>query len=145
MSSLKKIRKSIINRRNKILRFDPTLYNNAYGSVILTYCITEGIGDNSPMISFIRSTWNKILKNPDAFFDFVPGEVPDTEFIERTLAVFGVAPSELFKELIVKVTGQYNILFAPKLPGGEILPLREDGFMGITLKTGTITRPYGYS
>lgn len=136
-STAKKMEK---NLRNNILRFAPSMYNNCYGSVVLVYCMSTGI--KSDMVQHVNTLWKKIEANPDEYFDFVLDQVSDAEFIERTLKVFGYEPTSTLKSIIVRVTSPYNSLFTAQVVPGKLLPLREDGFKGITLKTGKVTKPY---
>ena len=145
MSSIaKKMSKKM---RNNFMRFSASMYNNCYGSVMVVYCMCHGAYDSR--VAAINKAWKQIMKDPDAFFDFTPMSVSDTEFVEKTLKVFSdlthdnlIQVTDTIKTLICKVTSPYNILYTVwdaehSLP----LPLREDGFEGVTLKTGKVTYP----
>lgn len=142
------IAKSMMKKvRNNTLRFPASMYNNCYGSVAIVYCMCHGAYPTR--VAALNKAWKQILKDPDSYFDFTPFSVSDEEFVEKTLQVFSklakdrtIEATSTVKQLICKVVSPYNVLFTvwnseQKLP----LPLREDGFEGVTLKSGKVVYP----
>lgn len=145
MSSVtKKMSKKL---RNNIMRFPASMYNNCYGSVAVVYCMCHGANDTR--VAALNKAWRKIMKDPDACFDFTPMDTADDEFVTKTLEVFKkltgdplIEVTDTIKNLICKVTSQYNLLFTVwDSYNSRALPLREDGFEGVTLKSGKVTYP----
>lgn len=131
MSSLtKRVSKKIIADK---LVFPADMCNNIFGSlVVCAYMFAE----DKDVISIpnILKKWRKISKDPNHYIDFW---LDDEKFIDKTLNLFEIPmPKEWH---IAMVQSNLNILFAPyNAENNTIYPLRSDGFMGPTLKTGKI-------
>lgn len=111
------------------LLFPAEMYNNVYGSVVICgYMFTE----NKPPVREIAATWNATVKSKGKKIKWT---ISDEKFIEKTLKYFGLVQPEYFP--IAFVQSQVNCLFAPFI-NGEVLPLREDGFMPYTLSVGKV-------
>ena len=131
MSSLtKRVSKKII--ANKLV-FPADMCNNIFGSLVVCAYI---FAEDKDVISIpnILKKWRKISKDPNHYIDFW---LDDEKFIEKTLNLFKMTiPS---KWSIAMVQSNLNILFAPYDDNTHrVFPLRSDGFMGPTLKTGKI-------
>lgn len=134
MSSLvKKMQKKI--NESKTMEFDEEMYNNCYGSVVICYMILQSAP--CTVKRAVKARWNEIKADPDSNIDFI---WDDPQFVEKTLALFNLPLTDNVKNNICMVKSKYNVLFAPYYEG-KVLPLREDGFMGRTLKTGEVTYP----
>ena len=86
--------------------------------------------DSFPVKDVIKK-WKAVEKAPETF----PTWLDDKEFINKTFDFFGVKRPEYFP--VAMVQGEFLPLFAPYV-NNAIFPLREDGFMGPTLKHGKI-------
>lgn len=136
MSSLLKRYKENV-KKNK-LEFDPIMYKNVYGSfgIALYRCYTlqHDKGDNEAMKQKIRRVWLRMKKNKL----FVPF-LDDKDFVDKMCKIYGFSDFPYGNVAIVH--GQNNFLFAPCFYDDEhkkvqILPLREDGFISLTLAFG---------
>lgn len=125
---LKSMKKNIeVNQ----LKFVPSMYNNVYGSVVICAYILNPKQDEID-VKNINRLWRKIEKNPNKYIKF---GLEDKDFIDKTLKLFNMERPSVFP--IAMVQSSLNVLFAP-YHEGILYPLREDGFMGITLMSGKI-------
>lgn len=128
MSLLRKYKKAV---KVTTLRFDPDMYNNVLGSLIITHYILDVIDENNTYnIKDIKKTWRKLVKKPQTI-DFWLG---DKDFIPKALALFGMKPEY---GRFAMAQSRYNILFVPYL-NETPLPIREDGLYPRTVLTGKI-------
>jgi hypothetical protein len=111
--------------------FPVEMYNNIIGSLVICAFIF-GNDKTKETISKITKTWNEFIKNPEkaGSIDF-----SKQDEIDGALKLFGMTRPDIFS--IAFVQSPYNALFAPYVEG-KVLPIREDGFIGITLRTGKI-------
>ena len=124
MSSLaKRISKEV---RNK-WRFEPTMYMNTVGSILICACIF----DNRNEIPKVNKKWRKLLKHPSDF----NVNLDDPELVEKTLAYFDLIKPDNFP--IARVESDFNVLYAPYVDK-TLYPLREDGYFSKTLREGKI-------
>ncbi len=112
------------------LLFPVSMYNTPHGSLIVSAYIMSHDKDSFPVKDVIKK-WRAVEKNPEVF----PTWIDDKEFINKTFDFFGVKRPEYFP--VAMVQGEFLPLFAPYV-NNAIFPLREDGFMGPTLKHGKI-------
>ena len=142
MSIGKQMRKKVDGFTPK--QFPNEMYNNLYGSLaICAYMFTPESGRqvvrqtrggkerSVALKDEIRRRWFRARRNQR----LISWTIADDDFIPKTLAYFGVEKPDVFP--IALVRGRYNALFAPFV-GGRVLPLREDGFMGVTLSSGKV-------
>ena len=131
MSTLHAYRKNI---KKHELAFDPDMYTNTYGSVIISAHINNLIFNPSEPafdIKEINKRWKNLRKNPKQV-DFW---IDDKEFIDKTLELFNIKKPETFN--IAMVQSNYNVLFMPYFED-QLWPLREDGVYPQTAKTGKV-------
>lgn len=125
---LKSMKKNIeVNQ----LKFVPSMYNNVYGSVVICAYILNSKQDEID-VKNINRLWRKIEKNPNKYINF---SLEDKDFIDKTLKLFNMERPSVFP--IAMVQSSLNVLFAPYYEE-TLYPLREDGFMGVTLMSGKI-------
>ena len=133
MSILRKMRKNITKRT---FLFDTDMYTNPLGSLVITHYILS-LMDGKPLgiepldIKKIKTTWASLKKHPKKV-DFW---IDDPSFIQKALALFEIDNIQYGRFAMVQ--GELNVLFAPYIDG-EVLPLREDGFVPNTLRNGKI-------
>ena len=122
MSSLHSFRKNI---SKSTLTFDPDMYTNVVGSLVITnYILTE----DKPEVKDIKKKWKSIKKKGLDFW------LNDKGFIPKVLALFNLKPAY---GQFAMVQSEYNVLFAPYI-NGNVLPLNENGFYSRTLRNGKI-------
>lgn len=109
----------------KGLLFNPDMYNNIFGSLIITHYILSEI---KPSVEFINKRWQQLIEDGTDLWLGTP------EFFEKLLDMFELAPKY---GQFAMVQSRFNCLFAPYI-NEQILPIREDGFLGNTLMTGKI-------
>lgn len=112
------------------LLFPMSMYNTPHGSLIVSSYILSKDKDNFPLTEVCRK-WRELEKNPGEFKQWIDSP----EFINYTFKFFGVKRPLYFP--VAMVQGEFLPLFAPYV-NNAIFPLREDGFMGPTLKHGKI-------
>lgn len=126
MSTLHSMKKEIAKRT---LMFDPEMYNNMWGSVVISAWI---LSPDKPKTPFeINKWWHVLKKNPD-LVDF---GLDDPDFIDKTLKLFSIPKPEYFP--IAMVQSKFNVLFMPFVDG-NLYPLREDGVYPMTASKGKI-------
>ena len=129
MASLKQMQKAVNKRAETMLRFESTMYNNIYGSVVICAAIL-GNADESK-ISMINLLWREVRKKPS----LIEWGLNDKDFIDKTLSFFDIPRPEKFPIAFVQYGA--NALFAPYVDG-IVYPLREDGIKTQTLKKGKV-------
>ena len=112
------------------LMFPVSMYNTPHGSLIVSAYMLSRDKENFP-VDDICKKWKALEKNPEVF----PTWIDDKEFINKTFDFFNVKRPEYFP--IAMFAGDINMLFAPYV-NNTVWPLREDGFMGPTLRHGKI-------
>lgn len=125
MSSLHSMKKEIAKRK---LMFDPELYNNTLGSVVISAYI---LSKEKPVVPVINKMWREVKRNRK-LVDFW---LDDPDFIDKALDLFGMKRPEVFP--IAMVQSKFNVLFMPYVDG-QLLPLREDGIYPMTASHGKI-------
>ncbi|VVB59513.1 Uncharacterised protein [uncultured archaeon] len=130
MSTLHSLRKKI-NKSSPKLIFPPDMYNNIYGSAaICCYILSPGYA--KPNISQLSKKWRDI-KAGKISIDKIDFEKDSC--IDDCLSLYGLSRPGYFP--IALVISAYNMLFAPFIDD-VVLPLREDGWKGITLTSGKV-------
>lgn len=126
------------NKANKIaknkaklgggLKFPVEMYNTTVGSIVICgIMFTKGELDYKK----IRAKWREYKKVENLF------NLNDEKLVDKVLEWFGMKRPHYFP--IAMVVSPYNVLFAPydkKIR--RVLPLREDGFTGPTLRYGKV-------
>lgn len=126
------------NKANKIaknkaklgggLKFPVEMYNTTVGSIVICgIMFTKGELDYKK----IRAKWREYKKSENLF------SLSDEKLIDKVLEWFGMKRPRYFP--VAMVISPYNTLFAPydkKIK--RVLPLREDGFTGPTLRYGKV-------
>lgn len=126
MSTLRKFRKAV---EKSDLRFDPEMYNNVLGSLVITHYVLRTLDGEDVDINKIRSTWRKLSKKKSLDF-----WLDDKDFIVKALALFDMEP--LYGRFAA-CQSAFNILFLPYIDG-TVLPIREDGIYPMTARDGKI-------
>ena len=126
MGTLRKFRRSI---EKSILRFDPTMYNNVLGSLVITHYILRTLDGEDVDISKIKSMWRKLSKKKSLDF-----WLDDKDFVVKALALFDMQP--LYGRFAM-CQSAFNVLFLPYIDG-TVLPIREDGIYPMSAKSGKI-------
>ena len=110
------------------LKFPVEMYNTTVGSIVICgIMFTKGELDYKK----IRAKWRQFKKAKDLF------DIKDPLLIDKVLEWFGLKRPHHFP--VAMVVSPYNILFAPyDKKRKRILPLREDGFTGPTLRHGKV-------
>ena len=126
MSTLRKFRKNV---EKSDLRFDPEMYNNVLGSLVITHYILRTLDGEDVDINKIKRTWRKVSKKRSLTF-----WLDDKDFIVKSLALFDMEP--LYGRFAA-CQSAFNILFLPYIDG-TVLPIREDGIYPMTARDGKI-------
>ena len=126
MGTLRKFRRAI---EKSTLRFDPTMYNNVLGSLVITHYILRTLDGEDVDISKIKSTWRKLSKKKSLDF-----WLDDKDFVVKALALFDMQP--LYGRFAM-CQSAFNVLFLPYIDG-TVLPIREDGIYPMSAKSGKI-------
>ena len=127
MSSLHSVKKEIAKRD---LMFQPAMYNNTVGSVVISAFIFSADLQTSE-VPRINKKWNRLVKGKDKI-DFW---IDDPKFIDKVLDFFEI--EKPFDFPIAMVQSDFNVLFMPYVDG-SLLPLREDGIYPQTARKGKI-------
>ena len=126
MGTLRKFRRSI---KKSTLRFDPTMYNNVLGSLVITHYILRTLDGEAVDINKIRTTWRKLSKKKSLDF-----WLDDKDFIPKVLSMFDMKP---YYNEFCYIQSEYNVLFLPYVDC-QVIPIREDGIFPFTARTGKI-------
>lgn len=125
MSSIaKKIRK---NMAKSTLKFPVEMYNNIYGSIAICY---YALSEQKVSINHIVSRWKEMKRTNKA-----PALIQEQNFFEKVLNYFGFEYNDYINNSLALVVSDTNMLVT-FFDGTNILPLREDGFVGKTLSIG---------
>lgn len=126
MGTLRKFRKNV---RQSILCFDPAMYNNVLGSLVITHYILRTLDGEETDVNKIKSTWKALTKKKTLDF-----WIDDKDFVVKALALFDMQP--LYGRFAM-CQSAFNVLFLPYIDG-TVLPIREDGIYPMTAKDGKI-------
>lgn len=126
MSVLRKFRKSIVQSS---LKFDPDMYNNILGSLVITHYMLNKLDGNEPDITAIKAKWKSLVKKGKLDF-----WLDDKEFIQKALALFDMKP--IYGKFVM-CQSELNTLFLPYV-NDTVLPIREDGIYPNTARNGKI-------
>lgn len=110
------------------LKFPVEMYNTTIGSIVICGLI---FAREKADYKEIRKKWREFKKEKDLF------KWEDPDLIDHVLEWFGLKRPKYFP--IAMVHSPYNVLFCPydkKLK--MVLPLREDGFTGPTIRYGKV-------
>ena len=83
MSILRKYRKQV---KNSNLRFEPEMYNNVLGSLVITHYILNKLDGNELDVGAIKAKWKYIVKHGIDFW------LDDPDSITKSLALFDMHP-----------------------------------------------------
>ena len=125
MSILRKYRKQV---KSSNLRFEPEMYNNVVGSLVITHYILNKLDGNEPDVGAIKAKWKYIVKHGIDFW------LDDPDFITKSLALFNMKP--IFGRFAM-CQSALNTLFMPYIDD-KIIPIREDGIYPNTAIHGKI-------
>ena len=114
------------------LKFPVEMYNTSIGSIVICCLMfTRKVVDYKK----IRATWRKVKKEIEK--GNTPFDMEKASFVDDVLKYFDLHRPIYFP--VAMVTSGFNVLFAPyDKKNKRVLPLREDGFMGPTLKYGKV-------
>ena len=126
MSVLRKFRKSIVQSS---LKFDPEMYNNILGSLVITHYMLNKLDGNEPDVNAIKAKWKALVKKGKLDF-----WLDDPNFIEKALALFDMKPAY---GRFAMCQSELNTLFLPYV-NDTVLPIREDGIYPLTARNGKI-------
>lgn len=126
MSTLRKFRKSV---KKPTLRFDPVMYNNILGSLVITHYVLRTLDGEETDVNKIKSTWKALTKKEDLGF-----WIDDKDFVVKALAIFDMQP--LYGRFAM-CQSTFNVLFLPYIDG-TVLPIREDGIYPMSARSGKI-------
>ena len=110
------------------LKFPVEMYNTTVGSIVICGLI---FARHEVDYKKVRAKWREYKKQTDLF------KWEDPDLIDKVLQWFGLKRPHYFP--IALVQSPYNALFCPydkKLK--MVLPLREDGFAGPTIRYGKV-------
>ena len=126
MSILRKFRKNV---RQSTLRFDPGMYNNVLGSLVITHYVLRTLDGEETDVNKIKSTWKALTKKKTLDF-----WIDDKDFVVKALALFDMKP--LYGRFAM-CQSTFNVLFLPYIDG-TVLPIREDGIYPMSARSGKI-------
>lgn len=126
MSILRKFRKNV---RQSTLRFDPGMYNNVLGSLVITHYVLRTLDGEETDVNKIKSTWKALTKKKTLDF-----WIDDKDFVVKALALFDMKP--LYGRFAM-CQSTFNVLFLPYIDG-TVLPIREDGIYPMSARNGKI-------
>ena len=126
MSILRKFRKNV---RQSTLRFDPAMYNNVLGSLVITHYVLRTLDGEETDVNKIKSTWKALTKKKTLDF-----WIDDKDFVVKALALFDMQP--LYGRFAM-CQSTFNVLFLPYI-AGTVLPIREDGIYPMSARSGKI-------
>ena len=126
MGILRKFRKSV---KESTLRFDPAMYNNVLGSLVITHYVLRTLDGEDVDANKIKATWKALTKKKTLDF-----WIDDKDFVVKALALFDMQP--LYGRFAM-CQSAFNLLFLPYIDE-TVLPIREDGIYPMTAKGGKI-------
>ena len=114
------------------LKFPVAMYNTTVGSIVICCLMfTKKEVDYKK----IRALWRKFKAEVEKGAE--PFSIEKATFVDDVLKYFGLHRPVYFP--VAMVVSSYNVLFAPyDKKWKRVLPLREDGFTGPTLKYGKV-------
>lgn len=114
------------------LKFPVEMYNTTVGSIVICCLMfTKKEVDYKK----IRALWRKFKAKVE--IGVQPFDIEKESFVDDVLKYFGLHRPIYFP--VAMVTSGFNVLFAPyDKKYKRVLPLREDGFAGPTLKYGKV-------
>lgn len=128
-SKANKIKKSVLGGK---LKFPVEMYNTTVGSIVIC-CLM--FTKNKVDYKKIRALWRKFKAEVEK--GGVPFDIQKASYVDDVLKYFGLHRPIYFP--VAMVQSQFNVLFAPYDKKYKmVLPLREDAFMGPTLKYGKV-------
>lgn len=130
-SQAKKIGQSV-GKLGGGLKFPVEMYNTTIGSLVICCLIFT-----RKEVSYkkVRATWKHLMAEVNK--GVTPFDMEKSTFVDDVLAYFDLHKPIYFP--VAMVVSDYNFLFAPYDKKNKmVLPLREDGFMGPTLKYGKV-------
>lgn len=114
------------------LKFPVEMYNTTVGSIVIC-CLMFTKKDVD--YKKIRATWRKFKVAVEKGEE--PFDIEKASFVDDVLAYFDLHRPVYFP--VAMVSSGFNVLFAPyDKKHRMVLPLREDGFAGPTLKYGKV-------
>jgi hypothetical protein len=114
------------------LKFPIEMYNTTVGSIVIC-CLMFTKKDVD--YKKIRATWRKFKAAVEKGEE--PFDIEKASFVDDVLKYFGLHRPVYFP--VAMVSSGFNVLFAPyDKKYRRVLPLREDGFAGPTLKYGKV-------
>lgn len=125
MSVLRKYKKNV---QKTSLQFEPEMYNNTLGSLIITHYILSTFDEDEIDINSIKKTWKTIRKKGIDFW------LDDPDFITKALALFNMEPQY---GRFAMCQSALNTLFLPYIDD-VVMPIREDGIYPMTARSGKI-------
>lgn len=130
-SKANKIKKSV-GKLGGGLKFPIEMYNTTVGSIVICCLMfTKKEVDYKK----IRATWRKFKAAVEKGEE--PFDIEKTSFVDDVLKYFDLHRPVYFP--VAMVSSGFNVLFAPyDKKYRRVLPLREDGFAGPTLKYGKV-------
>ena len=126
MSILRKFRKNV---KQSTLRFDPVMYNNVLGSLVITHYVLRTLDGEETDVNKIKSTWKALTKKKTLDF-----WIDDKDFVVKALALFDMKP--LYGRFAM-CQSTFNVLFLPYIDG-TVIPIREDGIYPMSARSGKI-------
>lgn len=126
MSTLRKFKR---NLKKSALRFDPAMYNNVLGSLVITHYVLRTLDEEETDINKIKSIWKALTKKKTLDF-----WIDDKDFVVKALALFDMQP--LYGRFAM-CQSTFNVLFLPYIDG-TVLPIREDGIYPMSARSGKI-------
>ena len=130
-SKAKKVAKKV-GKLGGGLKFPIEMYNTTVGSIVIC-CLM--FTKKEVDYKSIRALWKKFKAEVEKGGE--PFDIEKPSFVDDVLKYFGLHRPVYFP--IAMVASGYNVLFAPyDKKWGMVLPLREDGFAGPTLRYGKV-------
>ena len=130
-SKAKKVAKKV-GKLGGGLKFPVEMYNTMVGSIVIC-CLM--FTKKEVDYKRIRALWRKFKAEVEKGAE--PFSIEKATFVDDVLKYFELRRPSYFP--IAMVVSSYNVLFAPyEKKYKRVLPLREDGFTGPTLKYGKI-------
>jgi len=114
--------------KDSSLRFDPEMYDNTIGSLVICAVIFSRPRDYSK----IRKIWTLLKENPK---DYNLCWMDDPDFPAKWLKIFGMKIPKSFP--VAMVQSSFNTVFLPYIDG-KLLPIREDGRLPASARHGKV-------
>lgn len=125
-------------KKNKLI-FENGMYNNPYGSLVVRWFWYYGdqftTSELKKLIKIANKKWKVISMNPNSFIDFLPS---DKDFFKKDVELFELPDlGDDYLKQTARLTSNFNQIYIPYIDGKKY-PIREDGFVGVTYKTGKL-------